>query len=197
MRAGADGRPEPTVARQSSPELAVLAEFALRLPSFFLTSIAGAFGFGAGDAGRLGISLLAAVAPAPMEVALPLPSSVLISFLTSLAAIFGFGAGDAGCLGGCLPAAVAPAPMEVALPLSSFVLTSCLTSLAAIFGFGAGDAGRLGISLPAAIAPVSAEVALPLPSVLSISTSAIFGFGRQRHALASRDQVELARNEHR
>ena len=116
MRAGADGRPEPTVARQSSPELAVLAEFALRLPSFFLTSIAGAFGFGAGDAGRLGISLLAAVAPAPMEVALPLSSFVLTSCLTSLAAIFGFGAGDAGRLGISLPAAIAPALAEDALP---------------------------------------------------------------------------------
>src|SRR6516162_3649002 len=142
MRAGADGRPEPTVARQSSPELAVLAEFALRLPSFFLTSIAGAFGFGAGDAGRLGISLLAAVAPAPMEVALPLPSSVLISCLTSLAAIFGFGAGDAGRLGISLPAAIAPALAEDALPLPSVLSIST----SAIFGFGTGS----GIRLPAA-----------------------------------------------
>src|SRR6516165_4581193 len=63
MRAGADGRPEPTVARQSSPELALLAEFALPLPSLFLTSTAGAFGFAAGDAGCLGGCLSATVAP--------------------------------------------------------------------------------------------------------------------------------------
>src|SRR5262249_22788845 len=117
MRAGADDRPEPTVARQSSPEVALLAEFALPLPSFFLTSIAGAFGFGAGDAGCLGGCLPAAVAPALAKGALPLPSSFLTSLLTSLAAIFGFGAGDAGCLGSSLPATVAPVLAEVALPL--------------------------------------------------------------------------------
>src|SRR5262249_28834330 len=139
MRAGADGRPEPTVARQSSPELALLAEFALPLPSFFLTSIAGAFGFGAGDAGCLDGCLPAATAPVSAEVALPLTSSFLTAFLTSLAAVFGFGAGDAGCLGGCLPTAVAPVLAEVALPLPSSILTSFLTSLASIFGFGAGD----------------------------------------------------------
>src|SRR5262252_6990417 len=117
MRAGADGRPELAVARQSSPELAVLAEFALPLPSFFLTSIAAVFGFGAGDAGGLGGCLAAAVAPVLADVALPLPSSFLTSFLTSLAAIFGFGAGDAGGLGNSLPAVVAPVLAEVALPL--------------------------------------------------------------------------------
>src|SRR5215813_15123575 len=127
MRAGADGRPEPTVARQSSPELALLAEVALPLPSFFLTSIAGAFGFNAGDTGCLGNSLPAAVAPVLAKGALPLPSSFLTSFLTSLAAIFGFGAGDAGCLGNSLPAAVAPVLAEVALPLPSSFLTSLLT----------------------------------------------------------------------
>src|SRR5215467_13589661 len=142
MRAGADGRPEPTVARQSSPELALLAEFALPLPSLFLTSIAGAFGFGAGDAGRLGGCLPVTVAPVLAEVALPLPSSFLTSFLTSLAAIFGFGAGDAGCLGNSLPAAVAPASVEGALPLPSVVSTS------GIFGFGFGTGS--GICLPAA-----------------------------------------------
>src|SRR5215469_6262979 len=136
MRAGADGRPGPTVARQSSPELALLAEFALPLPSFFLTSIARAVGFGAGDAGRWGRSLPAVVAPVLAEVALPLSSS----FLTSLAAIFGFGAGDAGCLGISLPAAIAPASVEGALPLPSVVSTS------GIFGFGTGS----GICLPAA-----------------------------------------------
>src|SRR5262249_22128954 len=104
MRAGAEGRPEPNDARQYSPELALLAGIALPLLSLFLTSIAGAFGFGAGDAGCLGISLPAAVAPALAKGALPLPSSFLTSFLTSLASIFGFGAGDAGCFGGCLPA---------------------------------------------------------------------------------------------
>src|SRR6476660_2309247 len=104
MRAGADGRPELAVARQSSPELAVLAEFALPLPSFFLTSIAGTFGFEGGSAGCLGGCLPATVAPESADVALPLPSSFLTSFLTSLAAIFGFGAGDAGGLATCLVA---------------------------------------------------------------------------------------------
>src|SRR6516225_3971928 len=144
MRAGADGRPEPTVARQSSPELALLAEFALPLPSFFLTSLAGAFAFAAGEAGCLGGSLLAAAAPVLAAVSLPLPSS----FLASLAAIFGFAAGDAGCLGGSLLAAAAPVLAELALPLPS----SCLTSLAAIFGCAAGDAGRSATSSPPAFA---------------------------------------------
>ena len=70
MRAGADGRPELAVARQSSPELAVLAEFALPLPSFFLTSIAGAFGFEGGSAGCLGGCLPATVAPESADAAL-------------------------------------------------------------------------------------------------------------------------------
>src|SRR5260221_2149203 len=142
MRAGAAGRPEPTVARQSSPELAVLAEFALPLPSFFLTSIAGTFGFEGGSAGCLGGCLPAAVAPVSADVALPLPSSFLISFLTSLAAIFGFGAGDGGCLGSSLPVAIAPALSEGALPLPSVLSTST----SGIFGFGTGS----GIRLPAA-----------------------------------------------
>src|SRR6516225_6096132 len=105
MRAGAAGRPEPTVARQSSPELAVFAEFALPLPSLFLTSLAGVFGFGAGDAGGLGGCLPATVAPVLADVALPLPSSFLTSFLTSIAGAFGFGAHDAGGLATSLPAA--------------------------------------------------------------------------------------------
>src|SRR5437899_13011301 len=101
MRAGADGRPELAVARQSSPELAVLAEFALPLPSFFLTSIAGTFGFEGGSAGCLGGCLPATVAPELADVALPLPSSLSPSSLTSLASFFGFGAGSAGCFGVC------------------------------------------------------------------------------------------------
>src|SRR2546423_462687 len=140
MRAGADGRPELAVARQSSPELAVLAEFALPLPSFFLTSIAGTFGFEGGSAGCLGGCLPAAAAPESADVALPLPSSFLTSFLTSLAAILGFGARDGGCLGSSLPVAIAPALGEDALPLPSVLSTS------GIFGFGTGN----GICLPAA-----------------------------------------------
>src|SRR5262249_575352 len=110
------------------------------LLSLFLASLAGVFGFGAGDAGRLGGSLPVAVAPVLAKVALPLPSFFLTSLLTSLAAIVGFGAGDAGCLGNSLPAAVAPASVEGALPLPSVVSTS------GIFGFGTGS----GICLPAA-----------------------------------------------
>src|SRR6516162_619848 len=125
MRAGAAGRPEPTVARQSSPELAVFAEFALPLPSLFLTSLSGIFGFGAGDAGCLGGCLAATVAPVLADVALPLPSSFLTSFLASLAAIFGFGAGDAGGLAtSFLPVAIASALGEGALPLPSVLSTS-------------------------------------------------------------------------
>src|SRR5258707_654306 len=142
MRAGADGRPELAVARQSPPELAVSAEFALPLPSFFLTSIAGTFGFEGGDAGCLGRFLPATVAPVLTDVALPLPSSILTSFLTSLAAIFGFGAGDGGCLGSSLPVAIAPTLGEGALPLPSVLSTST----SGIFGFGTGN----GICLPAA-----------------------------------------------
>src|SRR6266478_711525 len=113
MRAGADGRPELAVARQSSPELAALADVALPLPSSFLpsflTSLAAIFGFEGGSAGCLDGCLPAAVAPVSADVALPLPSSLLTSFLTSLAATFGFGAGDGGCLGSSLPVAIAPA----------------------------------------------------------------------------------------
>src|SRR5947208_14377901 len=108
MRAGADGRPELAVARQSSPELAVLAEFALPLPSFSLTSIAGTFGFEGGSAGCLGGCLPATVAPESADLALPLPASFLPSFLTSLASSFGLERGGADCLARSLPAALAP-----------------------------------------------------------------------------------------
>src|SRR5207247_2128926 len=135
MRAGADGRPELAVARQSSPELAVLAEFALPLPSFFLTSMPATFGFEGGSAGCLGGCLPGTVAAVLADVALPLPSSLLTSFLTSLAATFGFGAGDGGCLGSSLPVAIAPALGEGAVPLPSVLSTST----SGIFGFGTGN----------------------------------------------------------
>src|SRR5262249_32495786 len=160
VRTGAACRLELAAARQS---LAVLAEFALPLPSSFLTP-SGIFGFGAGDAGCLGRSLPAAIAPALAGVALPLPSAFLTSFLTSLSGSFGFGAGDAGCLGGSLPATVAPVLAEAALPLPSAFLTSFLTSLSGTFAFGTADAGPLSTSLPPTVAPVLAEAGLPLPS---------------------------------
>src|SRR5262249_57580729 len=77
----------------------------------------------------------------------------------------------------CWRGAVARVLADVALPLPSSFLISFLTSFAAIFGFVAGNAGGLGSSLPVAIAPALGEGALPLPSVLSTSTSGIFGFG--------------------
>src|SRR6516162_8442324 len=109
IRAGAACRPDLAAARQSLPEL---AEPVLPLPSLFLTSILGVFGFGAGN----GTCLPATIPPALAECALPLPSA----FLTSTPGIFGFGAGN----GTCLPAAIPPTLAKPAPPLPSVLLTS-------------------------------------------------------------------------
>ena len=85
---------------------------ALPLLSCSLTSIAEAFGFSTGNR----IVLLAAVAPALVELGLPLPSC----FPTSRAAIFGASAGN----GFCLLAATAPALAESVLPLPLCFVTS-------------------------------------------------------------------------
>ena len=105
------------------------------LPSCFLTTSAGVFGFGTGD----GFCLPAATAPT--ESALPLPSC----FLASIAATFSFGTGD----GICLPAAIVPELVESVLPLPPCFLAS----IATIFVFGASE----GIGLPAAIVPELVE----------------------------------------
>src|SRR5262245_1906888 len=67
IRAGAAGRPDLAAARQSSPEL---TEPVLPLPSAFLTSTPGIFGFGAGN----GTCLPATIPPSLAEFGAPLPS---------------------------------------------------------------------------------------------------------------------------